>query len=249
MNPSVELFDERRDIVIPGDAEAAIQFSVDQFIDLAKKTILQKGSFSVALSGGSTPKAIYKALSEAPESKNIDWTKVFCYFSDERSVPKDDPENNYHMAMESGLKKLPIPKENIFRMEAETDIEAHALEYEKTIIKHIPSHHFDLIMLGMGEDGHTASLFPETHGLKVQGRLVTANYVPQKKTWRMSLTFECINSAKNIAIYVLGSAKASIVKKVLEGPYQPDFYPIQHIGTSEHKALWILDNGASSLLS
>lgn len=248
MNLPIEFLDERRDVVIPGDAAATIKFCVDHFLNLAKRNILQKGFFSVALSGGSTPKAIYKALAEAPESKDIDWTKVLCFFSDERSSPKDDPENNYHMAMESGLKKLPIPQENIFRMEAEIDIEENALKYEKAITKSIPTHHFDLVMLGMGEDGHTASLFPETHGLKVQGRLVIANYVPQKKTWRMSLTFECINSAKDIAIYVIGQSKAPMVKTVLEGRYQPDLYPIQQVGTPEHKALWILDKGASCQL-
>lgn len=246
MNASIEFYDERRDIIIPGDVNAAVKFSVDHFLSLAKRNIDQKGLFTVALSGGSTPKAIYKALSENPDSKKIDWQKVLCFFSDERAVPPNDPESNYHMAMEGGLKNLPIPKENIFRMKAESNIEENAIKYERTVIEHMK--HFDLIMLGMGEDGHTASLFPETHGLKAPGRLVIANYIPKKKIWRMSLTFECINEAKDIAIYVMGASKAPMVKKVLEGPNEPNIYPIQEVGTTEHKALWVLDTAAASLL-
>lgn len=238
---TISLFDERRDIVIPGDAGATVKFSVEHFLDLAKKNIDQKGSFNVALSGGSTPKAIYKALANSSESKSVDWSKVHCFFSDERSVPPDDPESNYHMAMASGLKQLSIPQSNIHRMVAEVDVEANALRYEAIL----PSS-LDLVMLGMGDDGHTASLFPETHGLRVLGRQAIANYVPQKKTWRMSFTFEYINAAKSIAIYVMGSSKASMVKTVLEGPYDPNEYPIQEVGTVKHKALWILDTAAAA---
>ncbi len=244
----IESFDERRDIVIPGDATATVLFSAHHFLDLAKKNIHQKGSFFAALSGGSTPKAIYQALAKSDELESIDWTKVFLFFSDERAVPPTDSDSNYHMAMTSGIEKLAIPHENIFRMQAEADIESYANQYEQKIIKMIPNNKFDLIMLGMGDDGHTASLFPETHGLKVTDRLVIANYIPSKKIWRMTLTFDCINAAKDIAIYVVGASKAKTVKEVLEGPYLPDQYPVQQVGTLAHKALWILDQDASKFL-
>lgn len=249
MNIDIQAFDERRDIVIPGDSQETVRFCVDHFLTVAMKSIAQDGLFSAALSGGSTPKAIYAALAKDPRNQEIDWKKVFIFFSDERSVPPDQIESNFHMAMESGLNQLSIPKDNIFRMKAEKDIEEEALDYEQQIIQNIPNGQFSLVMLGMGEDGHTASLFPETHGLHTLNRLVIANYIPKLNTWRMSLTYECINQAKAIAIYVLGESKASIVKEVLLGPYQPDHYPIQKVGVPEHKALWILDKAAAALIT
>jgi 6-phosphogluconolactonase len=202
----------------------------------------------VALSGGQTPNAIFKEISQPRYAQVLDWSKVLCFWSDERSVPPNNPENNYFNAMKSGLADLPLPPENIFRMPAEIDIEEHALAYEHLIRQKVPSLQFDLIMLGMGEDGHTASLFPRTHGLHTKDRLVIANYVPQKHTWRMSFTYECIHMAKLICIYVLGANKASTVAKVLLSPYDPDNLPIQRIGTPSHKALWILDSAASEQL-
>lgn len=244
----IQSFDERRDIIIPGDAQATIAFSVGHFIEIAQKSLSEKGHFSVALSGGSTPKAIYQGLLKDPRIKEIDWQKVLFFFSDERSVPPDDPESNYHMAMEAGLKNLPISVKNIFRMQAASEIETHAKLYEQEILNHIAGKQFDLMMLGMGEDGHTASLFPKTHGLHATGKFAIANFVPSKNTWRMSLTFDCINESRNIAIYVIGKAKAATVKQVLEGPYEPDKYPVQRVGTTAHKALWVLDEEAASLM-
>lgn len=130
-------------------------------------------------------------------------------------------------------------------MVAETNIEANAAAYEIAIKKNVPDAQFDLIMLGMGDDGHTASLFPWTDGLHVEDRLVMANYIPEKKVWRMTLTFPCINSAKHIAIYVTGINKAEMLKKVLYGPPMPDELPIQRIGLSEHPATWIVDAAAA----
>ncbi|KAF3362357.1 6-phosphogluconolactonase [Chlamydiales bacterium STE3] len=241
-------FDERRDCIIPGDSHTTIKFSAEHFLKTAKEEIDQKDLFTVALSGGSTPQTIYNELAVSPLAKQIEWDKVLFFFGDERSVPPEDKDSNYRMAFTSGLGDLPIPRENVFRMCAEVNIEENALQYEQEIIRHVPFKKFDLIMLGMGEDGHTASLFPETHGLQTQGRLVIANYVPQKKTWRMTLTYECINSAKNIAIYVMGATKARVVKEALQGSYQPSIFPVQKIGTFAHKALWILDHAAASYL-
>lgn len=244
----IESFDERRDIVIPGNAEETIQFCVQQFIQIAQEAIQENGVFAVALSGGQTPHAIFKELSNPIYHKAIDWSKVICFWSDERSAPPNNPENNYFSAMQAGLKSLPLPPENVFRMPAEENIEENALAYDQLIRKKVPSLQFDLIMLGMGEDGHTASLFPLTHGLHTKDRLVIANYVPQKNTWRMSFTYECIHMAKNICIYVMGVKKAMMVVKVLLGPYDPDHLPVQRIGTPAHKALWILDTAASEKL-
>ncbi len=133
-------------------------------------------------------------------------------------------------------------------MPAENKLKKNSLVYEQLIRQQIPSLQFDLIMLGMGEDGHTASLFPHTQGLHTKGRLVIPNYIPQKQTWRMTMTYECIHMAKNICIYVMGSSKANTVAKVLLDPYHPDHLPIQRIGTPSHKATWILDTEASKAL-
>lgn len=244
----IKNFDQKRDIIIPGDQSQTIDFCVKQFIEIARTAIQERGLFTVALSGGSTPNAIYKELSREPYKRQLDWKKVHLFWSDERPVPPDDSESNYHNSMQAGLAALDIPSEQIFRMKAEDDLEEGALAYELLIREIVPSLSFDLVMLGMGEDGHTASLFPHTHGLHTNNRLVIANYVPQKQTWRMSFTYECIHNAHQIVIYVLGKNKAEIIAKVLAGHYSPDDYPIQKIGTSKHKALWILDRGASEKL-
>lgn len=244
----IETYDERRDIIIPGDQKATIHFCVNHFLSVGNDAIDTHGFYAVALSGGSTPKAIFNELSKQSYRDQIDWSKVLLFWSDERAVPPSHPESNFLMAMEAGFNRIPIPPAQIFRMEAEEDIETNARRYEELIKKHIPSCSFDLVMLGMGDDGHTASLFPKTHGLEAPDKLVIANYIPQKDTWRMSLTFSCINAAQNICITVLGKSKGAMVKKVLTDQYQPELLPIQEVGTPTHKALWILDNDAALAL-
>ncbi len=244
----LQSFDERRDIVIPGDKKATLSFCIRNFIDHANASILDHGYFAVALSGGSTPAAIYKGLAEPANRDKVDWSKALLFWSDERSVPPTDPNSNYHMAMESGLGVLGIAPEQVFRMQAEEDIVANAEAYERLIQERLPGGVFDLIMLGMGDDGHTASLFPHTHALRARNRLVVANWVSQHHTWRMSFTFECINNAKAINLYVIGANKAEMVAKVLTSPLTADSLPSQRIGTSTHKALWILDHAAAAHL-
>jgi 6-phosphogluconolactonase len=249
MENEIRSYDERRDIAIPGNKEATLRFCIENFIAVARKSIEERGAFSVALSGGSTPKAIYELLTQPQYRDQIDWNRALIFWSDERSVPPTDPESNYHMAMEAGLKTLPIPKDHIFRMEAEHNIEENALKYDELIKTKLSPGIFDLVMLGMGDDGHTAPLFPKTHGLHSNQRLAIANFIPQKDTWRMTLTFECINQARHIAFYVLGKSKAEMLKRVLSSPYDPDLFPSQRVGTPTHKALWIADRDAAHLLN
>jgi 6-phosphogluconolactonase len=240
----VRFFDERRDIALPGNTEASIRFSAEHFITIGKRAINERGQFNVALSGGSTPKAIYKSFLENNFRNDIDWDRLFLFWSDERAAPPDHKDSNYKMAMDEAFATLPVPANHIFRMKAEQNIEAHALEYEN-IIKERFEAVFDLVMLGIGEDGHTASLFPYTHGLHSGPRLVVANFIPEMNTWRMTLTASCINQARNIAIYSLGKKKSSILKTVLYGDYLPDRYPVQQIGTPSNKALFIADDDAA----
>lgn len=247
-NQSYHILDERRKLIVPGDHDTTLAYAVENWINIAQEAIEDHGFFAVALSGGSTPKKIFQKLSTMENI--LDWTQVFLFWSDERSVPPTSPDSNFHMAMEEGgLAKLPIPKEQIFRMVAESAIEGNAKAYEDIILDKLASHPFDLVMLGMGEDGHTASLFPHTNALKVKGRLVIPNFVPQKNSWRMTFTYECINRSPHICLYVLGAAKAEIVEKVLLGPPNPTEYPSQLIGTSKTQALWILDSEAAKNLA
>ncbi len=238
-------WDERRDLAITGDEKATIAFAADHWIRLAKNAIKHSGRFAVALSGGSTPKAIFTYLAEQPNA--LDWSRVWLFWSDERSVGPDHPDSNYHMAMTAGLNKLPLLPQNIFRMKAENEIEKHAAEYEEIIQGKLGDNLFDLVMLGLGEDGHTASLFPNTKALKETRHLVKANHVPEKNTWRMTFTFPCINKSQCSAIYALGKGKADIAKQVLKAKL-PSPWPASFVGTKERKALWILDDLASHTL-
>ncbi|QVL57099.1 MAG: 6-phosphogluconolactonase [Simkaniaceae bacterium] len=237
-------WDERRDIAHPGDKEATLTFAVEHFINCGKEAIKAHGFFIVALSGGSTPKALFEKLSSTDYAGELDWTKILLFWGDERSVPPTDPESNFRMAMDAGLKTLSIPSEHIFRMEAEENIEENARAYEEKINEALGPRPFDLIMLGMGEDGHTASLFPGTKALDEKTALAVANEVPQKKTWRMTLTYPCINHAKNIVLYVLGASKADMVKQVFLEMHEPPF-PVALIGRAGNKALWVLDSEAA----
>lgn len=237
-------WDARRDYIIPGNTEETILFAVEHWLHSAQRAIQQRGRFTVALSGGSTPKAIYQKLAQNPE---LDWSKVWLFWSDERAVPPDHPDSNYRMAMES-FSRLPIPQSQIFRMKAEKEIEKNALDYEEKLHHHLGKELFDLVMLGVGEDGHTASLFPNTPALTLENRLVAANPLPQKNTWRMTLTFPAINQSFHSTLYALGAPKHLIVPQVLNAAIDSP-YPASRIGTPDRKALWILDSSAASLLT
>lgn len=232
-------------LIVPGDHDVTIKYASDHFITLARTAIADHNAFYVALSGGSTPREIYETLALAPYDTEIDWEKVHLFWSDERNVPPDHPDSNYRMAMKAAFKKLDVPPEHIHRMKAEENIEQNALDYEKQIRKTLQGRSFDLVMLGMGEDGHTASLFPGTEALQSKGRLAVANTVPQKNTERMTLTFECINSAAHIVFYVLGEAKKEMLHKVFTTAPQ---LPCQKAGTDVNPALWIADDAAAALM-
>ncbi len=248
-NLKINSFDERRNILIPGDEVATLDVCIRHFISTCKEAIKKHDAFYVALAGGSTPKALYQHITATPYAEQIQWEKVWLFWGDERNVPPTSDESNYKMAMDAGFTNVPIPKEQIFRMHAEENIEDNASRYDSTIRDTLKENAFDLVILGMGEDGHTASLFPQTEGLKSENRLAIANFVPQKNTWRMTLTFEAINQAENIAIYAIGAAKKHTLAEVLHSEYDPTRFPVQNIGTKEHKALWIIDEAAAAELN
>jgi 6-phosphogluconolactonase len=232
----LKAWDDRRDLFVANNQEEMLDFAVEHWLNTAKRSIQQRGRFAVALSGGSTPKAIYERLGE----EKIDGSKIFLFWSDERAVPPDHPDSNYRMAMESGLKKLNIPPSQIFRMCAEKEIEKNSFDYEEKIKHYLGKSLFDLVMLGVGEDGHTASLFPESPALLEEKKLVVATFAPRLSQMRMTLTFACINQSFHSAIYATGEKKQKIVHEVLNAPILSPF-PASRIGTETKKALWIID--------
>ncbi len=229
-------FDDRRDLAVPGKRPIALAFCVEHFIRCANHCIGERDAFHVALSGGSTPKAVFHILSSDHFADKIDWAKVHLYWGDERCVPHSHADSNYKMAMDAGFDKLPIPKEQIHRMEGDLDPEEAAERYSK-ILPPI----MDLIILGMGDDGHTASLFPDTDALNEEKKSVVANYVPQKQSWRITFTFPYINAARGVVFYVFGKEKKSMIRQVLR---RVDKYPAGRVGKSGRRALWICDTDA-----
>lgn len=227
-------YDARRDLYLAPTPDEAITFATDHWVNSAKRAIQQRGRFTVALSGGSTPKIIYERLAKRTD---LDWSKVYLFWSDERAVPLDHPESNYKMAHDTGLLSLPPPSQ-IFPFQ-------NAATYNDLIHRLLSPHLFDLVMLGLGEDGHTASLFPSSPALNSTS-LTAANPVPSK-TPRLTLTFPCINSCHS-TFYVLGTSKHLIVPKVLTAAIDSP-YPASRIGTPEHKALFILDPASSASLT
>lgn len=239
-------FNDRWHVLVPGDQTVTLDLCTHYVIDLCQQAIAERGRFTIALAGGSTPQSLYAHLCSSPYREQIEWGKVWLFWGDERSVPPTSPESNYKMALDAGLAKMEIPQSQIFRMEAEKNIEQNALKYETTLKNILGNTPLDLVLLGLGEDGHTASLFPGTQALQATGRSVVANFVPQKNTWRMTFTFEAINAARHTVIYVTGAAKKNILSHLFAPAKTPTTYPIQQVGTHEHPALWILDEAAAS---
>jgi 6-phosphogluconolactonase len=243
----VQSIDDRRDALVLPDAPEAIRYAVEHWVAAAQVFIAKKGRFAVALSGGSTPNAIYQMLATPPYCRQIDWKKVFLFWSDERSVPSDHKDSNYHAAMIHGFSHLPLDPAKVFRMEADGQIDRGAEKYEAIIRKTLGPALFDMVMLGVGIDGHTASLFPNTQALHVKDRLVVANHIASANTWRMTLTVPCINQSEQSVFYMFGAAKQTIVRNVLTSPSH-SLWPASQIGTFDRKSLWILDAAAAQLL-
>jgi 6-phosphogluconolactonase len=242
------VIDPRRDLEVAGGKEETIRFAITHFIACAQAAIRERGLFSVALSGGSTPRSIFEGLASEEFRDQIDWKKVALFWSDERCVTADDKDSNYRMAMEAGFANLVIPKGQIHRLEGDApDLDKVAMEYQEKIVS-LPGKKIDLVMLGMGDDGHTASLFPHTEALHIEDRLVVPNFIPQKNCWRLTLTYPGIQSSRHIALYVIGAGKAEMLHSILQGPYTPDNLPAQRVGESSHRALWIADKDAASKL-
>ncbi len=238
------------EIIVVADAGTLAHEAARRFTDIAREAVESRGRFSVALSGGSTPGALFTLLAEAPYRERIPWAEVHLFWGDERCVPAGDPGSNYHMADEALIARVPIPPENVHRIHGELAPEAAARAYDKTLRDFFcgPYARFDLVLLGLGADGHTASLFPGSPALDERERLalaVTAAY-EDRPAERVTLTPAAINTARHVLFLVTGSAKAEIVQAVLEGSGEQ--FPAQGIQLGAGALTWLLDEGAASLL-
>ena len=245
------------EIRILSDAAAVARRSAEIFVAAAKSAVAQKGSFTVALSGGSTPKALYSLLiSDAGFSAQTPWDKILFFFGDERSVGPDSSDSNYRMANEAILSKAPINPEQVFRIKGENPATAvAAAEYEKIIrtsfqLKEGELPRFDLLLAGMGDEGHTLSLFPGTKALHPEpGRIVTRNWVGKLYTERITLTAPAAANAAQILFMITKSDKAPALKAVLEGPYEPEQLPSQLLQPKNGKLVWLIDADAGKMLT
>jgi 6-phosphogluconolactonase len=243
------------EIQVFANPEALTQAAATKFVQQAHQAIQARGRFTIALSGGSTPKSLYALLATQPWRNQIPWNQVHLFWGDERHVPPSDASSNFRMTQEQLVFQVPIPHENVHRIKAENpDASAAATEYEQELrqffqLREHQFPRFDLVLLGMGSNGHTASLFPGTDAVHEQTRLVVAPWVEELNSDRITLTPPVINNAVEIIFFVTGVEKAATLKAVLEGQYQPDRLPAQIICPTQGKVVWMIDQAAASSLS
>jgi 6-phosphogluconolactonase len=220
--------------------------------ELATRAISQRGAFHVALAGGNTPRGLYQKLSEPDRVNRIDWSHTHVYFGDERSVPWDHPDSNFRMAREALLDHVPIPRDHIHPIRARVGQVRHdAYAYEHVLTSQVPKGSdglpaFDLILLGMGTDGHVASLFPHSCSLHAANRLVVAVYVDKLATWRITITFPVLQAARHVLVVVAGTAKSATVRRVLaDRPPEPRLLPARRL-LNHDSVEWYLDREAAA---
>jgi 6-phosphogluconolactonase len=240
--------------VLPTPAATA-RAAAKLFSDVVLKAAADRGVARIAISGGTTPKSMFQLLADPAEAflKLVPWDRIELYWVDERCVPPDHAESNFRMTKEALLSKVPLPPERVHRMEGELDPEVAAARYESVIrnsfkLEGAETPTFDLILLGMGDDGHTASLFPHTDALNEMSHIVVPNHVPQKDAWRITLTWPVINQGREVAFLIEGEEKAQVLHDVLLGPYQPDTYPSQIIRPASGQLTLLLDRAAAAKL-
>jgi 6-phosphogluconolactonase len=242
------------DLVLP-TAEALAEAAAELCVASANEAIKTRGRFVIALAGGQTPRATYRRLATKPLASRVMWTKVQVVWGDERCVPPDHPESNYRMAREALLDQVPLLAANVHRIHGEDDPAAAALDYEATLrellrtpigeARAIPGARIDLVLLGLGSDGHTASLLPGSAAARERTRWVVADHFGAGLPARITLTKMVINAAAEILFLVSGSTKAGITQRVLEGPRSPDELPAQTIAPSNGRVRWWVDQAAA----
>jgi len=238
-------------IRILSDPQALAEAAARHVVERAHVGISERGRFSLALSGGSTPRALHLKLSSPGLIDQIDWARVHFFFGDERCVSPDDEQSNFRMANDTLLSRLPISRDQIHRLRGELPPEEAAADYERELRDFFgadpPS--LDLILLGMGDNGHTASLFPGLTAVREQHRWVVAEHVAEVSMWRLTLTPVVLNLAREDLFLVAGAAKAHMLRQVLEGPYAPDERPAQVVRPALGEVFWMVDAAAAGELA
>jgi 6-phosphogluconolactonase len=233
----------RGELKICRDAAGVAEAVADLFVDVGQTALEDRGQFAVALSGGNTPRAAFTLIGQEPRRSALSWADVHIYFGDERCVPPDDEQSNYRMAETTFLDSVAVPKNNVHRMRGEIDPADAAAEYAQTLRANLGEHpRFDLILLGLGPDGHTASLFPGTPPLTDDDKLVRAVYAESQAMWRITMTPKVLNAARVVAFALEGVDKATIFDAVYAGPVDPVKYPSQIVDPVDGRLLWIVDD-------
>ena len=246
------LVSSRSDVRVYPDLLALSRAAAQEFVARAREAVQARGLFTVVLSGGSTPRTLYSLLADDPQLRGeVAWDKVHFFFSDERHVPSDHPDNNYRMVYRALLSKIPAPPSNAHRMATELVDAAAVADYcEQRLLEFFPLGpqafpRFDLVLLGLGSDGHTASLFPGSAALKETKRLVVAAWVEALQAWRITLTLPVLNNASEVAFLVSGEEKTEALRNVLEGPADPGRWPAQAIQPVGGSRLFFVDQAAA----
>ncbi|NDJ77696.1 MAG: 6-phosphogluconolactonase [Chloroflexi bacterium] len=238
------------EVVVFPDGESIGRSAAERVIAAAQEAITARGRFSFGLSGGSTPRLLFEMLAQPAFADRIDWARVFVFWGDERTVPPDHADSNYRLARETLLDHVPIPADNVFRIPGEIDPAEAAAAYEHTLRAFFGKRSvFDLLLLGLGDDGHTASLFPGTVALQEETRWVVENYVEKLATWRITMTAPAINDARQVMFLITGANKAPALRAVLEGPHQPAVYPAQLVQPENGELVWMVDEAAAAALT
>ena len=244
------------DIQIYANAEALAEAAAEAFVRLAGESVAMQGSFSVALAGGSTPQMTYALLASEGYRERVDWEQVHVFWGDERCVPPTHMDSNYRRAYETLLGRVQLPEDHIHRIPADLEPEQAALAYEEELLTFFPSlpsdesrlrAGFDLALLGMGDDGHTASLFPGTPAIFETTRWTAAHYVDRLGAWRVTLTPALLNRSAHVLFLVSGASKSQVLQRVLYGSEQPERYPAQIVRPISGSLTWMVDEEAASL--
>ncbi len=245
------LHSQHGEVRIGRDLDELSRQAASLFCDLAQTAIGGRGRFALALSGGSTPRRLYELLGSTAFRGRVHWPEVYVFWGDERCVPPDSPESNYRLAHESLLSRVPIPEQNVHRMRGEDDPARAATRYEEVLRDFFQLHpgevpSFDLILLGLGGEGHIASLFPNSPALAEKEHLVVAPYVEQLRARRLTFTLPVINQAAAILFLVSGAAKSSALCKILEYGVASDLIPATHVRPVAGQVYWFVDEPAAS---
>jgi 6-phosphogluconolactonase len=252
------------DLHISPDAQSLMSDAAARVLACYEAGVARRGVFHFALSGGKTPPPLFSLLASADWSPRFDWAKVHLWWSDERDVPSDSPDSNYYMAYDSLISKVPLPAENLHRVKTELGAEEAAANYVGELVTWLRDdaarlddieptsyfilHPFDLILLGIGDDGHTASLFPGTSAIGERERIVVAQFVPKVNRMRITFTYPLINAARTILFLVSGASKANMLRRVLMEFHHPDVLPAQGVAPSSGDLIWMVDAPAAAKL-